>query len=355
MLLNNIGITEYSAWLQYIYHAVGVVQHRVCVNGSIVKVLSPRIAITACAAIEQIGYFAACKLFGCSRSTTIVYWATACQVVAVGFGAFITANAANIFRRTRNRSCVVAVGYYCSAVIVTVTLTANTADIVRTRNRSCVVAIGLCSTITANAANIFSRTQNRSCVVAVDLCSTAAANAADISKTKDIRINNPNILYRRSIGTAYQTHIVAVIGVIIIQAANGVAVAVEFAIEFRDIESSNRCPTVSWCTVESAFGSKHVFVYYNVGCKYTFNIVVAAVNHCGKLVKVFGRGDCIVVFKRLPVFGGEAVIGVVARSNFVERCRRRAAVGGRPRSQCATEQHQRCQEKLSKISHNLKI
>ena len=201
--------------------------------------MTPRIVVAACAAIEQIGYFATFKLCGCGRNAKSVFAAAACQIVAVDLGATTSANAADIFVRARNRSCVVAVG--CGALIA------------------------------ANAANIRGRTRNRSCVVAVGygyweitiICenTSLAANAANILTTMDIRINNPDILYRSisstSFGIAYQTHIVAAIGVVAvscifeIQTANGVAVAVECACKWF-IFSSNRCPTIHCCAVEIA-------------------------------------------------------------------------------------------------------
>ena len=75
--------------------------------------------------------------------------------------------------------------------------------------------------------------------------------------TFNIRINNPDVLYRRSVAIAYQANIVAAIGgvfvscVIEIQAANGVAVAVECALISIN-RSSNRCPTMHCCAVEIA-------------------------------------------------------------------------------------------------------
>ena len=152
------------------------VNYRVGVGGvAIVKVLSPHIVVSACAAVEQIGYFSAFKLFGCSRNAKIVFTAAVCQIVAVGLGATSAANAADRSGSTgtRNRPSIVAVGLGAIPA-------ANAANIIgTTRNRSCVVAVGLGATIAANAADILS-TRNRSSIVAVGYSAIAAANAADI-------------------------------------------------------------------------------------------------------------------------------------------------------------------------------
>ena len=110
MIFNStFDIIEFACTrLRCIYHAVSVVEHRVCVV-SIAKVLSPHIVVSACAAIEQIGYFSACKFIGCSRNTISDLTTAVCQIVAVGLGALITANAADK-ARSRNRSCIVAGG-----------------------------------------------------------------------------------------------------------------------------------------------------------------------------------------------------------------------------------------------------
>ena len=171
-------IAEISrARLRCIYYFVVFVQHRIGVGiVTIIKVLSPFIVVPACAAIEKVGYFPAFKLIGCSRNTKSVFTAAVCQIVAVGLGTSITANAANLRiprGSSRNRS-------YIVAAFLDAKITANAANIRITSYCSSIVAVGLRAIRTANAANIFIRTRNRSCVVAVGLRAIITANAANI-------------------------------------------------------------------------------------------------------------------------------------------------------------------------------
>ena len=131
--------------------------------------------------------------------------------------------------------------------------------------------------------------------------------------TSNIRINNPDVFYCRSIGPTYQTYIISASGVIAdccileIQTADCVAVAVECAFEII-ARSSNRCPTVSWCAVESTIGVKHGCIYFNVFCQDGTNRSSAIVHFIGKPIKVGCIANSVVVNK----IGCKTITAVVA-------------------------------------------
>ena len=144
---------------------------------------------------------------------------------------------------------------------------ANSADtagvVVATNHFSLVVAVVLRAV--PNACIVL---RCRFGVVAVGNVAIITANGTNVLVTIDVRVNNAKVLDIAATDIAKQTNILST-GVVDIQAADGVVVAIECAGEVT-ARRTHWCPSKFRCAVERAILGQNAVVNHNVGNQNAF-------------------------------------------------------------------------------------